>query len=73
MVPADDPRRVVQGLTGQRQRSTVEQHGEAPGGDGTFLVDRFIYQGLPRAQRRRAALRSDRAGQQFDADEPIRR
>jgi hypothetical protein len=42
----------------------VAADGEAPGGDGTFLVDRFIYQGLPHAQRRRAALRSDR-------DEPI--
>ena len=31
-VPADNPGGEVQGLAGQRQHSTVEQHEEAPGG-----------------------------------------
>jgi hypothetical protein len=30
-VPADDPRCIVEGSGGQRQRGTVKQHEEAPG------------------------------------------
>ena len=42
------------------QCGTVEQHGSPLVVMERILVDRFIYRGLPRCRRRRAAVRSDR-------------